>query len=188
MSNDIRKNIMLIESIILVESFKDAQIKFSTIASSEEVKQYIDKFKELSKKNIIKGQDKDIGAWIKGDWCSFKKFVDSNSVVVTNRQSKAIQKKDSIVVYKDDTKQVVVPLSKEASIQYGKNTDWCTAYTKAPNQFIKYFYIKKITLFYVLFKDGNKYACAFHPAHPDTIECLTKQIKVCTFMDLKQLV
>ena len=48
----------VIESIILVESFKDAQIKFSTIASSEEVKQYIDKFKELSKKNIIKGQDK----------------------------------------------------------------------------------------------------------------------------------
>ena len=59
---------MLIESIILDESFKDAQAKFSTTASSEEVKQYIDKFKELSKRNIIKGQDKDIGTWIKGDW------------------------------------------------------------------------------------------------------------------------
>ena len=154
---------MLIESIILDESFKDAQQKFSTTANPDEVKEYIAKFKELSKRNIIKGQDKDIGFWIKGDWDSFKKFVDSNSVVITKRQSKATQKKDSIVVYKDEDKQVVIPLTKEASIQYGKNTAWCTAYTDAPNQFIKYFYTNNVTLFYVLFKDGNKYACAFHP-------------------------
>ena len=181
MTNDIRKNIMLIESIILDESFKDAQIKFSTSTSSEEVKQYIDKFKELSKRNIIKGQDKDIGFWIKGDWDSFKKFVDNNSTLVTKRQSKVEQKKDSIVVYKDDNKQVVVPLTKEASIQYGKNTAWCTAYTDAPNQFIKYFYINKIALFYVLFKDGNKYACAFHPEQADTIECFDKADKRMSF-------
>ena len=175
MSNDIRKNIMLIESIILDESFKDAQLKFSTTASSEEVKQYIDKFKELSKRNIIKGQDKDIGTWIKGDWVDFKQFVDSNSAVVTNRQTKAIQKKDSIVVYKDEDKQVVVPLTKEASIQFGKNTAWCTAYTEARNRFIDYFYIDKITLFYVLFKDGNKYACAYHPEQSDKMECFDQE-------------
>ena len=33
MINDIRKNIMLIESIILDESFKDAQAKFSNTAN-----------------------------------------------------------------------------------------------------------------------------------------------------------
>ena len=96
---------------------------------------------------------------IKGDWDSLKNLY-SNSSVVTKRQSKVEQKKDSIIVYKDEEKQVVIPLTREASIQYGKNTAWC--YTEATNQFIKYFYIKKITLFYVLFKDGNKYACAFH--------------------------
>ena len=68
-------------------------------------------------------------AWIKGDWVDFKKFVDSNSNVVTKRQTKVEQKKDSIIVYKDEYKQVVIPLTKEASIQYGKNTAWCTAYT-----------------------------------------------------------
>ena len=186
MTNDIRKNIMLIESIILDESFKDAQIKFSASTSSEEVKQYIEKFKELSKRNIIKGQDKDIGFWIKGDWVDFKKFVDSNSTVVTKRQTKAIQKKDSIVVYNDEEKQVVVPLTREASIQYGKNTAWCTAYTDAPNQFIKYFYINKITLFYVLFADGNKYACAFHPARPDTIECFNQADKSMRFGEFEE--
>ena len=124
MTNDIRNHIMLIESIILDESFKDAQIKFSTTANPDEVKSYIEKFKELSKRNIIKGQDKDIGFWIKGDWSDFKQFVDSNSTVVTNRQTKATQKKDSIVVYKDEEKQVVIPLSKEASIQYGKFSLW----------------------------------------------------------------
>ena len=177
---------MLIESIILDESFKDAQAKFSNTANPDEVKQYIDKFKELSKRNIIKGQDKDIGTWIKGDWDSFKKFVDSNSAVVTNRQSKVEQKKDSIVVYKDNNKQVVVPLTKEASIQYGKNTDWCTAYTKAPNQFIKYFYTNKLTLFYVLFKDGNKYACVFQPKQPNTIECFDQEDKTMYFVDFEE--
>ena len=157
------------------------------IQLTPEVKQYIDKFKELSKRNIIKGQDKDIGTWIKGDWDSFKKFVDSNSAVVTNRQSKVEQKKDSIVVYKDNNKQVVVPLTKEASIQYGKNTDWCTAYTKAPNQFIKYFYANKLTLFYVLFKDGNKYACAFHPKEQsDKIKCFDKADKSMTFNEFEE--
>ena len=186
MTNNIRKNIMLIESIILDESFKDAQQKFSTTANPDEVKSYIEKFKELSKRNIIKGQDKDIGFWIKGDWDSFKKFVDSNSSVVTKRQSKVEQKKDSIIVYKDEEKQVVIPLTREASIQYGKNTAWCTAYTEATNQFIKYFYIKKITLFYVLFKDGNKYACAFHPAHPDTIECFDQADKSISFNEFEE--
>lgn len=177
MTNDIRKHIMLIESIILDESFKDAQQKFSTTANPDEVKEYLDKFKELSKRNIIKGQDKDIGTWIKGDWDSFKKFVDNNSSVVTKRQSKVEQKKDSIFVYKDDNKQVVIPLTKEASIQYGKNTSWCTAYTEVKNHFVDYFYFNKITLFYVLFKDGNKYACAFHPEYTDTIKCFDQEDK-----------
>ena len=113
--------------------------------------------------------------WIKGDWSDFKQFVDSNSTVVTNRQTKATQKKDSIVVYKDEEKQVVIPLSKEASIQYGKNTKWCTAATESENYFIEYFYVNKVALFYVLFKDGNKYACAFNPEESDTIECFDQQ-------------
>ena len=115
MTNDIRKNIMLIESIILDESFKDAQQKFSTIASSEEVKSYIEKFKELSKRNIIKGQDKDIGYWIKGDWDSFKKFIDNNSAVITKRQAKVDRSYCGIKM----SNAVVIPLRKR-SIQYGK--------------------------------------------------------------------
>ena len=181
MTSDIRKNIMLIESIILDESFKDAQQKFSTSAPSEEVKQYLDTFKELAKRNIIKGQDKDIGKWIKGDWESFKEFVDVNSNVVSKRQTKATQKKDSIVVHSDSEKQVVIPLTKEASIQYGKHTKWCTSAIKSKNYFIDYFYANKITLFYVLFKDGDKYACAFHPDKPDTIECFDQQDKSMSF-------
>ena len=115
--------------------------------------------------------EKDISRWIKVGWDDFKKFVDSKKEVQSKSEVKAIHKKDSIRVHQDEEKIVVIPLSKEASIHYGKNTDWCTAYTKAPNQFTKYFYIKGITLFYVLFKNGDKYACAFHPDQPDTIEC-----------------
>ena len=41
--------------------------------------------------------------------------------------------------------------------------------------FIEYFYVNKVALFYVLFKDGNKYACAFNPEESDTIECFDQQ-------------
>ena len=141
----------------------------------------------MSKRNIIKGQDKDIGYWIKGDWDSFKKFIDNNSAVITKRQAKVDQKKDSIVVYKDDNKRVVIPLTKEASIQYGKNTSWCTAYTEVKNHFIDYFYMKKVTLFYVLFKDGNKYACAFHPKQSNKIECFDQADRIMHFNKFEEV-
>ena len=108
------------------------------------------------------------------------------SIILDESFNDAQQKKDSIVVYKDDTKQVVVPLTKEASIQYGKNTSWRTSATGSKNYFTDYFYINKITLFYVLFKDGNKYGCAFHPEKPDTIESFNQADKRMYFVDFEE--
>lgn len=79
--NEVTKFVSLIESAMRVdESFKTAQEKFSEVHDNEqEVKEYIEKFKELAKRNIIKGQDKDIGKWIKAGWESFKEFIDHSS-------------------------------------------------------------------------------------------------------------
>lgn len=158
--------IKLIESAqsgsIVVESFKDAQRVFSDTADASEVTQYITQFKELAKRNIIKGPDKDIGKWIKAGWEEFKDFVDASSQSTSKRQMKMQTKNESIVIYEDEKVMLVIPLSEGASCYYGKNTKWCTAATETQNHFVDYFSDKEIVLVYALFKDGNKMALAMH--------------------------
>lgn len=145
---------------ILLESYSDAKRIFSQDADEETVSKYLDNFKDLAKRNVVNGQEKDIGKWIKAGWDKFKAFVQAQERVQTNRQTKKAKKKDSIVVYEDDEKMVVIPLSKDASCYYGRNSKWCTAATQSDNHFEDYFFINEIVLFYILFKNGDKYATA----------------------------
>ena len=188
MNNDIQKYRYLIETIILDESFKDAERIFTdTNGNQKEVSSYIELFKELAKRNKIQGMEKDISRWIKVGWDDFKKFVDSKKEVQSKREVQSIQKKDSIQVYKDEDKVVVIPLTKEASIHYGKNTKWCTSATESKNHFIEYFYIDVITLFYVLLKNGDKYACAFNASQPDTKECFDQLDNSISFNEFRKV-
>lgn len=148
---------------LLFESFKDAKEKFSADASTQEVEKYIDRFKQLAQKNIIKGVDKDIGKWIKSGWGDFKNFIDSKAQEKSNTDIKKSKKTDSITVYEDEDKMIVIPLSKDASCYYGKSTRWCTAADQSDNKFNSYFYDHKVVLFYILFKNGDKYAVAYNP-------------------------
>ena len=144
MNNDIQKYRYLIETIILDESFKDAERIFTdTNGNQKEVSSYIELFKELAKRNKIQGMEKDISRWIKVGWDDFKKFVDSKKEVQSKREVQSIQKKDSIQVYKDEDKVVVIPLTKAST--YGEHLQWCTSATKSPH-FIDIF-IYRITYF-----------------------------------------
>lgn len=154
---------------IIFESFKDAKVKFKDEASSNEVDKYIEIFKKLAQKNIIKGSDKDIGKWIKSGWQEFKTFVDDRSEEKTKSEVKRSKKKDSIIAYEDENIMVVIPLSEDASCYYGKQTKWCTAATTSRNYFHDYFYKDDIVLFYVLHSNGSKYASAYN-THKDTFE------------------
>ncbi|ASV44052.1 hypothetical protein PBI_SCTP2_37 [Salicola phage SCTP-2] len=145
----------------LFESYKDAQAKFPQEASEEEVNQYLNTFKQLSNTGTISGQEKDIGYWIKQGWNLCKEFVDSKSQEKTKREINKSKKKDSIIVHEDDEKMVVIPLTKDASCYYGKNTKWCTAADK-DNTFNRYFYTRNIVLFYIYMKNNNiKYAASY---------------------------
>lgn len=66
-STEVSKYVSLIENAMRVdESFKTAQDKFNEVHDDpKEVQEYIETFKDLAKRNIIKGHDKDIGKWIK---------------------------------------------------------------------------------------------------------------------------
>ena len=149
-------------SYYLFESYKDAKEKFSQEESEDVVNQYLDTFKQLAKKGIVTGQEKDIGYWIKQGWYNFKDFVDSKSQEQTQSQVKKSKKKDAIIALDDEEKLVVIPLSKDASCFYGKGTRWCTASTESENHFNNYFHVNKIILIYVFKKNsGEKYAAAY---------------------------
>lgn len=156
--SDIRNFLEIInDATRMDESFKDAKIKFDS-QTTDDVDQYIKNFKELSKRNIIKGENKDIGKWIKARWSNFKEMVDTHSAKTTKRSTKREVKSESITVYRDDEKTVVIPLSEQASCQYGANTKWCTASTDFDNAFNDYFADNNFTIFYVMMKNGHKYA------------------------------
>lgn len=142
----------------LYESFKDAKAKFSTHEDPEVVDQYLKRFRAYSNKGIVQGPDKDIGKWIKAGWEVFKSYVESLSGTQSKSEIKKAKKKDSITVYEDDQKIVVIPLTKDASCFYGKSTEWCTTSTGLKNNFAYYFYEKSRTLFYVIMKNGSKFA------------------------------
>ena len=151
-------------SYYLFESYKDAKEKFSEEEDKETVNQYLDSFKQLAKKGIVTGQEKDIGYWIKQGWYDFKEFVDGKSKEKTKSQTKQSKKKDTIIAHEDDEKMVVIPLTKDASCFYGKGTKWCTSSTESTNYFVKDFYLDKTVLIYIFMKNsGEKYAAGYYP-------------------------
>ena len=148
--------------IYLFESFKVARDKFVQQSGDiEEVKTYLEKFRELAKRNVI---EKDISKWISQGWDAFKKAVDDSERYGRSKtevkRSKNVGK--SINIHEDDNWLVVIPLDKDASCFHGKNTDWCTTKPSQPH-FEEYFYDKNVTLIYCLNKKrGDKWAIAYH--------------------------
>lgn len=136
-------------SQLLNESFRTAKEKFiEQSGDAVEVKEYIEMFKSLARKSIIKGQDKDISTWIKAGWEQFKTFIDEIKDNMSNRQQRHEIKQDAIKLIDNVVMTVIIPLSEKASCYYGKQTKWCTAATDSDNAFYTYF-LKNITLIYV---------------------------------------
>lgn len=157
---NINSIVSLFENYLLAESFKIAKQKFSQEAPESEVKEYLDKFKQLAQKNLI---DKDISKWIPKGWEAFKNEIDNNKDQASKTQIK--RKKaagKSITLEENDKWLIVVPLDKDASCFHGKNTDWCT--TKPNDSYFEtYFYKGRVILIYFIRKtDGAKWAIALN--------------------------
>lgn len=152
----------LFESILVNESYKDAFAKFSANNDEIVVKDTLDKFKKLSQENRIKSEDKDITKWMSKPFEELEKFVKHVEVTPSNKQAKKTSKKDVIKLKAWNDWIAIVPLTTEASIQYGANTKWCTAATDSENYFHSYFNTAKVTLIYFINKKTNtKYAASF---------------------------
>lgn len=150
---------MKILNLILIENFFLAAQEFSADNDRDAVNHTISKFKDLSQR--ASGNERDINYWRKQGFAAFEKYVSSLSASVSKRQTKtAIKSKDAIKILENDKAVVVVPVTKDASILYGKGTTWCTAATTSKNYFDEY-YRDGITLIYFLCHDGSKFACSY---------------------------
>lgn len=69
----------------------------------------------------------------------FKDAMDNGEEMATSKSDEVRKfKKDVKKLYEDSNWLILIPLTKEAAIYYGKNTEWCTAATKFHNMFDYY--------------------------------------------------
>lgn len=123
--NDIEK---VIDSQLLESPFSDAQKSWETAgATADEVELFVDKFKMLKNRNVLKGEEADIGKWIKKGFDEFKKFIEEKEAHVTKAVNRKEKLHDVDKVFENDDLMIVVPKSYEASCKYGAGTKWCTS-------------------------------------------------------------
>jgi hypothetical protein len=148
---------------IIKEGYKEVKIKFLQDANSEEIADYFDKFRDLVNRNQASGNEKNIDWWGKQGWQKFKNFVDSKSSKKTKTQMKRSKiKGDFHVIRDDDDWLIIIPLNKDASCYFGKNTRWCVT-KRSEAHFEEYFFESKIVLIYFLNKKtSQKWAMTDH--------------------------
>lgn len=149
---------------ILVEDYKTAFKQFAEQGNNEEeVKQVLQQFKNIQSK-IKKENEKNIDWWAKNkSFEMLKKFIEEIKEMPTLSQFKKNKKSsNSITLHEDDKWLFVIPLDKDTSCFYGKNTDWCVS-KKTQNHFEEYFYDNEFILIYLISKEsGGKWAIAFN--------------------------
>lgn len=155
----------------LIEGYKEVRDKFIQVADPQTVNNTIELFKQLVNKNQVQGNERMIDYWGKQGWDSFKDYVSSRATIPTKTQvktKKAIGK--SIPLIDDDKWLVIIPLDKDASCFYGRESSWCTTKHNA-NHFEHYFYKRDVTLIYCIHKQsGNMWAVAGHQ-NLEQVEC-----------------
>lgn len=146
---------------LINEGYKEVKQKFYQQADKTEVDKLIDVFRDLVNRNQLQGNEKNIDWWGKQGFEKFKEKVEfqaSQKSQTELKKSKTTGKQ--IFLAENNDWLIVIPLDKDASCFYGKNTSWCT--TKPfQGYFENYFYDESVTLIYFIRKsDGNKWAIA----------------------------
>lgn len=150
---------------LIAEGYREVENKYVQAgADPESVKKALDQFRELVNRNQVQGQERNIDWWGKSvTFDEFAQFVQQKAVTPTRSEVKrrrAVGR--AITLHEDPSWLIVIPLDKDASCFYGRNSAWCTA---MPNQsyYESYFYNREITLIYCINKQsGAKWAIAGH--------------------------
>lgn len=148
---------------LIFEDYKTATVKFNQFAEPDEVKNFIDQYRDLVNRNQVQGQERNIDYWAKQGWEQFKEFVSKKASQPSVTQVKRKQSVgQSITLSEDNNWLIVIPLNHDASCFHGRDTQWCTARPHA-GYFQRYFLDRNIILVYCLQKStGAKWAIAIH--------------------------
>ena len=149
----------------IIEGYLDAIAEFSKMADPITVTQMIEKFKQLVARNRFTNiAEKNIDYWRRQGWEQFSNKVTELESTATKTQVKRKKAAGrSITLRDDDQWLIVVPLDKESSCFYGRDTNWCTSKPLRSN-FEEYFYNDQVTLIYAMSQiDNEHYAIAVHP-------------------------
>jgi hypothetical protein len=91
------------------------------------------------------------------------KFTDddekSNRQLDRERESKFFKDKEAKLFYEDADLKIVIPLTQEASVYFGRGTKWCTAAEK--NNMFSYYSKRTAPLYIVMCRGGDKYQFHF---------------------------
>jgi hypothetical protein len=170
----------------IFEDYKTAKLAFvNSGADPSDVDQTINQFKQLSQKNQLAPNEKNIDLWPKQGFDKFKSFVQSKVTTPTLTQVKRKRLPGrSHNLFENDNWLIVIPLDKDASCFHGKNTDWCTTKVNQ-SYFEQYFYDREVTLIYCLNKQtGGLWAIAAHK-EIDKVECFDQKDKSLTVFAFK---
>lgn len=112
-----------------------------------------DTFKDLIK--LVEDFDKycQLNVIENKDIYSYTDVKEINTVVklaVKTYTDQEIKESQTLVLFEDENRILVKPLSAKSAIQYGKNTKWCTSATEFENKFAEY--ASYAPLLYLIFK------------------------------------
>ena len=150
------------------EDYKTTTAKFvASGVDKEQVDVYIKKFRELSNKQKLAGDEKNIDTWAKKTFLDFKNFVDVKETEVAVVANKKAEKKDpgeSIDITTDQQREngwnILIPLDKASSCYQGNKdsmSDWCVS-KREHDYFDKYFYEANSNLIFCLNDKKEKWA------------------------------
>ena len=112
----------------IIADFKSVQKKFEDQGTPvEDIKQYLEDFKELRDRNKIKNvTEKNIDHWGSKPWEEFKEFVDKLKVEKTKSEERKIKKMEGAeLVIENDDWFVYRIYTHDAARIYGSETKWC---------------------------------------------------------------
>jgi len=158
------------------EDYKTTALKFvASGIDKAQVDDYIKKFKELSNKQKLAGDEKNIDFWAKKTFSNFKEFVDKKQVEVTKSSVKKDSGKSIDITTPEQRSagwNIIIPLNKESSCYHGTGTDWCVS-KREHDYFNQYFYSGGINLIFCLNDKKEKWAIAI-PTSPNYMDDLLK--------------
>ena len=141
----------------IFEGYKEVTQKYITSgADPSKVKTAIDQYRELVNRNQVAGDERNIDWWGKNkSFNEFSNFISSKDLNRTKTQLKRNKVQGEVITLRDDDEwTIVIPLDKDASCNYGSNTDWCTA--KRERDYYEDYVAKGVVLIYCINNQTKK--------------------------------